>query len=69
MEKNYYQILNISHDAEPIIITAAYRVLAKKYHPDHWRGDEEEGNENIRNWNMLCNNAWSNLANRTSSIH
>ena len=51
MEKNYYQILNISHDAEPIIITAAYRVLAKKYHPDHWRGDEEEGNEKIRDIN------------------
>ena len=26
-------------------------------------------NENIRNWNMLRNNAWGNLANWTPSIH
>lgn len=32
--KNYYQILQISENASPEIIEKAYRVLAKKYHPD-----------------------------------
>ena len=32
--KNYYQILEISENASPEIIEKAYRVLAKKYHPD-----------------------------------
>ena len=34
MEKNYYQILGVSPDAEDIVIRAAYRALAQHYHPD-----------------------------------
>jgi curved DNA-binding protein CbpA len=29
-----YEILNVSADAEPVVIEAAYRALMKKYHPD-----------------------------------
>jgi curved DNA-binding protein CbpA len=31
---NYFQVLNVSEDAEPEVIRAAYKALAKKYHPD-----------------------------------
>lgn len=34
MEKNYYDILQINKNASPEIIEKAYKVLAKKYHPD-----------------------------------
>ena len=32
--KNYYQILQVDSSAEPEIITAAYKRLSIKYHPD-----------------------------------
>lgn len=32
--RNLYDILNVSHDAQPVVIEAAYRALMKKYHPD-----------------------------------
>ena len=32
--RNLYDILNVSHDAETVVIEAAYRALMKKYHPD-----------------------------------
>ena len=37
--KNYYQILGVLDDAEDIVIRAAFRALAQKYHPDKWSGD------------------------------
>jgi len=33
MTKVYYRILAILDDAEDIVIRAAYKVLAQKYHP------------------------------------
>ena len=33
-EKNYFEILNVSYDAEVEVISSAYKALAKKYHPD-----------------------------------
>ncbi|MEA3514789.1 MAG: DnaJ domain-containing protein [Nanoarchaeota archaeon] len=34
-EKDYYKILGVSRNAPEVIITQAYRELAKVYHPDH----------------------------------
>ena len=34
--KNYYQILEVNENASYEVIEKAYRVLAKKYHPDTW---------------------------------
>jgi hypothetical protein len=38
-EETYYQILGLLPDAEDIVIKAAYRVLAQRYHPDKNVGD------------------------------
>ena len=32
--RSLYEVLNVSADAEPVVIEAAYRALMKKYHPD-----------------------------------
>lgn len=37
--KNYYQILQVSENASSEVIEKAYKVLAKKYHPDLQTGD------------------------------
>ena len=34
MDKNYYDILEISKNASPEVIEKAYKALVKKYHPD-----------------------------------
>jgi len=42
MTKDYYRILGVLDDAEDIVIKAAYRALAQKYHPDKWTGSSNE---------------------------
>jgi len=41
-DKDYYRILGVLDDAEDIVIKAAYRALAQRYHPDKWQGDPAE---------------------------
>ena len=43
--KNYYDILEIKENASIEVIKAAYKTLAKKYHPDNWRGQEDFANQ------------------------
>ena len=40
--KNYYEILEVSNKASKEIIEKAYKVLAKKYHPDLYSGEEKK---------------------------
>lgn len=43
--ENYYDILEIKENASNEVIKAAYKTLAKKYHPDNWKGKEEFANQ------------------------
>jgi curved DNA-binding protein CbpA len=45
--KDYYRTLGILDDAEDIIIRAAYRALAQRYHPDKWVGDKVEATKRM----------------------
>ena len=49
---DYYQILGVLHDAEQIVITAAYRALASMYHPDRWKGDMAEATRRMADINV-----------------
>ncbi len=50
-QKNYYDILQISRGAPEEIVRRAYRNLAKRYHPDVFRGSVEEANRRMAELN------------------
>jgi hypothetical protein len=47
MTKDYYKILGVLDDAEDIVIKAAYKALAQRYHPDKWAGSKEGANKRM----------------------
>jgi molecular chaperone DnaJ len=54
---SYYEILEVSRDADKTTIKKAYRKLAKKYHPDKNPGDTEAEHKF-----KLCNEAYQCLS-------
>ena len=50
--KNYYALLGVLPTAETIVIRAAYRALAMKYHPDKWTGDKATAERRMREINQ-----------------
>lgn len=60
MEKNYYDILQVNKNASPEIIEKAYKVLAKKYHPDL---QEEENKKQSEEFLKEINEAYEVLSN------
>jgi hypothetical protein len=51
MSKDYYRILGVLDDAEDIVIKAAYKALAQRYHPDKWGGDKDEATRRMSDIN------------------
>ena len=45
--RDLYEVLGVLPDAEPVVITAAYRALAARYHPDRWSGPPEVAHERM----------------------
>ena len=52
MNINPYLTLGVLRDAEQIVITAAYRALAQRYHPDRWKGPSEEAHRRMAEVNV-----------------
>jgi len=58
----YYELLNIKENASHKDIKNAYRVLAKKYHPDTYKGNKSIAEEKMK----LINEAYDVLSNSDS---
>ena len=58
---NFYEILNVKTDANDKEIKKAYRVLAKKYHPDTYEGNKELAEDKMQQINV----AYDTLSNPT----
>jgi hypothetical protein len=50
-EFDYYAVLGILPDAEDVVVVAAYRALASRYHPDRWKGDVAEATRRMAELN------------------
>lgn len=51
MARDYYEILGVLPSAEDIVIRAAYKALAQRYHPDKWQGDPQEASRRMAELN------------------
>jgi hypothetical protein len=51
-DKSFYSILGVLHDAEDIVIKAAYKAMAQKYHPDKFQGEAEYAKKRIQDINQ-----------------
>jgi len=49
--KDYYEILGVLPTAEDVVIRAAYKALAQRYHPDRFDGPSEEANRRMADIN------------------
>ena len=50
-EEDLYETLGVLPSAEDIVIKAAYRVLAQRYHPDRWKGAPAEAHKRMADIN------------------
>lgn len=50
-DTDLYFVLGVLPDAEDVVIAAAYRALAKRYHPDQWKGDPSVAHQRMTELN------------------
>lgn len=48
MIKDYYRVLGLANNAEDVVIRAAFKLLAQKYHPDKWPEEKETANRMMK---------------------
>ena len=58
---DWYDVLQVSPDAEPAVIHSAYRALVKRYHPDKFHGDTTQAEARMK----LINAAYTVLGDDT----
>jgi molecular chaperone DnaJ len=41
LTRDFYAVLGLLRTAEPVVVKAAYKALAQRYHPDRFPGDAD----------------------------
>ena len=55
IDPDYYELLQVSRTAQPLMITKAYRLLAAFYHPDNQETGDREAFQNVLTaYRVLC---------------
>jgi curved DNA-binding protein CbpA len=49
---DFYAILGVLPEAEDVVVRAAYRALAQRYHPDKWTGSASEAHRRMTEINV-----------------
>lgn len=49
---DYYEVLGVLPTADEVVVKAAYRALAQRYHPDKWRGPAAEAEKRMAEINV-----------------
>jgi len=53
--RDYYEVLQLSPNADPDTVTRVYHVLVKRYHPDNQQtGNSEKFHEVVEAYKVLC---------------
>lgn len=50
-DKDYYAVLGVAPEAEDIVIRAAFRALAQRYHPDRFGGSRDKAHARMSELN------------------
>jgi len=64
MSQTFYQILGLDPKAEDVVIKAAYKALAQKYHPDKAKGNKDKATQLI----VRLNTAYQTLMDANSRL-
>ena len=48
---NHYAVLGLLPTAEPVVVKAAFKALAQRYHPDKFKGDPELARTKMKDLN------------------
>ena len=51
MTRNHYAVLGLLHTAEDVVVKAAFKALAQRYHPDKFKGDPELAKARMKDLN------------------
>lgn len=51
-DRDHYSTLGILPEAEHVVVVAAFRALASRYHPDKWDGDKDLANARMAELNV-----------------
>lgn len=64
MTKDYYAVLGLAQNAEPVVVRAIFKLMAHRYHPDKWPSEKDQATRMM----MDINEAYRHLCKRDNTV-